>query len=1550
MNYSSSVPPNDRQSHTNAMTVALISENGAFQTMWLPAAMEGRYRFRDDFNSSLPLYIESDGNQWVAYAEKGAFFQTAGAVEQESLPLADQLIAQISFQGREYAMYTEINRPGDNVFLPYYLEERLDYVIGRSPDSQLCYPNGTVSRKHAVLHWDRDAWSIIDCDSTNGTYVNGRRVRQARLANGDIIYIMGMYVLAGSGFVSINNANDRVRVNTPRIRRIYGENDVFFPPYPADRRAKDLFDRQPRKKIALEPDPIEIESPPMPLTANKIPLLLRMGTPMVMGGRALVTGNLVMTLTSLVFPALTQGLTEKDRKEYEAKRLLVYRDYLAGKEQELLQEKSEEEDLLDECYPDLSSVLGFAKIKDRLWERRNIDEDFLNLRVGTGQLPLIAERRFQDRGFELEPDILQDEMYALAERPIFLENVPIMFSLKTDYITGVLGFSKGSVDLLRNLVMQLVLTHSYDEVKLVLLAGETYRSDFDFIRYLPHNWDNERSIRFFAVTRSDALQISEYLSKEIEGMLDKDQRKALKRDQAAYVVLALSKELFDCVESLKGILSEGEYAGVSVVAAFDGIPKECSRIIDLRARPKLVALASAGQDDQQFDLDDCDKTAAHSAMREIMGLKLMIGSHAYALPNMVTFLEMFGAGRVEHLNPLRRWAENNPVKSLSVPIGVGTDGRLFFLDLHETRQGPHGLVAGMTGSGKSEFLITYILSMAVNFSPDEVAFILIDYKGGGLADAFENKDRGIHLPHLVGTITNLDGASIDRSLMSIKSELTRRQTIFKDTKQRMGEGTLDIYDYQKLYRNKKVDEPLPHLFIISDEFAELKQQQPMFMDELISAARIGRSLGVHLILATQKPGGVVNDQIWSNTKFRACLRVQDRGDSMEMLKRPEAAELKHTGRFYLQVGYNEYFAMGQSAWCGADYVPQDQVVEERDDSVQFLDNAGQPVLSVKPETARQNAESRQIVAIVNYLSDLAKREHIQPRSLWTEPLSDKIELSTMLEEFPKPKAGITAIVGTVDDPELQRQFPLYINLLDFHNMLLAGFAGSGKSSFVRTVLYSLVSWYTPEDLNYYIVDLSDGALGGYSNLPHCGAYLTQKETASMGRLMELIKGIITQRKALFAEAEVSSFETYRKFQAVPLILFIIDGYTKMKNVEGGESFFLKLPEYLREGASYGIRFLVTCNHLPEVGYQAVQEFDGRISLQAKDRYEHADILGVRCTVSPPDVRGRGMCVQEGRPLIYQAAMLDCNEDDQRQVSLLRDRLQRIAERDRNAASAVRLPMIDDKQPYEDFCESFQRERIPLGYAARDMKPVAIPFQQLYSMSFYFGNPKGVRPVFQNLLTAAGHNGMETIVVRREVDSVFDGMDSGHARLLESTAGGLTALAETLMAEFKARVVYRDEYSVQQGIPLTQKGRARKAAKYIRAHSRSILVVIERFADFCAVKEVTDDTDLRGQFMFYFSGLQGYNIYFAAGFYPNDEAIVNHPLLPLYNPDEFILLSGGRYDKTVIRDVPYQIKKAEGVDPEYNRFLMKYENNFHPLIMPCGEMQEDVIDPDTAPIL
>ena len=415
---------------------------------------------------------------------------------------------------------------------------------------------------------------------------------------------------------------------------------------------------------------------------------------------------------------------------------------------------------------------------------------------------------------------------------------------------------------------------------------------------------------------------------------------------------------------------------MSVVTAFEVALKESRKLIQVRKSGEIkegvvIDLFADETKDKRFEVESCDSKIVESSLMSLAGVRLKNGGEEFQLPGTYSFLQMFNAGKVEYLNPLTRWNENNPTKTLSTPVGIGTDGELFYLDLHQKRQGPHGLIAGMTGSGKSEFIITYILSMAVNYSPDEVAFVLIDYKGGGLASAFEDPERGIHLPHVVGTITNLDGAAIQRSMVSINSELKRRQAVFNEAKSRNNTGSMDIYEYQKLYRAKKVDEPMPHLFLISDEFAELKSQQPEFMSELISTARIGRSLGVHLILATQKPTGVVNDQIWSNTRFRVCMKVQNRNDSMEMLKRPEGADIRETGRFYLQVGYNEYFALGQSAWAGADYLPSDAVMQQKDESVEFLDDAGQVIVKVSPKKEKSKSDVKQLVAIVKYLSDLA---------------------------------------------------------------------------------------------------------------------------------------------------------------------------------------------------------------------------------------------------------------------------------------------------------------------------------------------------------------------------------------------------------------------------------------------------------------------------------------------------------------------------------------------------------------------------------------------------
>lgn len=281
------------------------------------------------------------------------------------------------------------------------------------------------------------------------------------------------------------------------------------------------------------------------------------------------------------------------------------------------------------------------------------------------------------------------------------------------------------------------------------------------------------------------------------------------------------------------------------------LPLWCSRIITLDSHCSGVMVSSGDRDRvERFTYDPIDDVQLLEAAKKLSPVYCEEISLENALTKNITLFEMLNILGVDDIDLKRNWAQAEIYKTMAAPLGVKTKDEIVYLDLHEKAHGPHGLVAGTTGSGKSEILQTYILSMAILYHPYEVGFVVIDFKGGGMVNQFKN------LPHLIGAITNIDGKEINRSLMSIKAELENRQRIFAES------NVNNISNYIKLYKAGKANIPIPHLIIVVDEFAELKAEQPEFMKELISAARIGRSLGVHLILATQKPAGQVNEQIW----------------------------------------------------------------------------------------------------------------------------------------------------------------------------------------------------------------------------------------------------------------------------------------------------------------------------------------------------------------------------------------------------------------------------------------------------------------------------------------------------------------------------------------------------------------------------------------------------------------------------------------------------------------------------------------------------------------
>ncbi|MDE5757985.1 MAG: AAA family ATPase, partial [Allobaculum sp.] len=364
-----------------------------------------------------------------------------------------------------------------------------------------------------------------------------------------------------------------------------------------------------------------------------------------------------------------------------------------------------------------------------------------------------------------------------------------------------------------------------------------------------------------------------------------------------------------------------------------------------------------------------------------------------------------------------------------------------------------GLVAGTTGSGKSEFLQALILSLASHYSPNEIGFVLIDFKGGDMARPFTAKKERSALPHLSATISNLSGNILQRALISLQAEINKREDLFNQTAKEIGIDKIDINSYHRYFKEGRIKEPLPHLVIVIDEFAQLKTKNEEFLDQLKDIAQVGRSLGIHLILATQKPDGIVDPQILSNSRFRICLKVAQRDDSMAVINRPDAARIKTPGRFYLQVGFDELFEQIQAGYTGSLYRPTPQFISEEELTLQVIDDTATPIYQAKLNLTTETSEVTEMERIVNAMSTLGDRLNLKVKPLWMDLLKERIDLA----QVPVNQKGLaTASIGLVDLINTQEQRPWQHDFIKDGSLILYGQPRSGKTTAIQNILYSMI--------------------------------------------------------------------------------------------------------------------------------------------------------------------------------------------------------------------------------------------------------------------------------------------------------------------------------------------------------------------------------------------------------------------------------------------------------------------------------------------------------------
>ncbi|HCS40070.1 MAG TPA: hypothetical protein DIW44_10870 [Anaerolineaceae bacterium] len=965
----------------------------------------------------------------------------------------------------------------------------------------------------------------------------------------------------------------------------------------------------------------------------------------------------------------------------------------------------------------------------RLWERRPKDHDFLFLRLGISTRQSTVVYKISENEKIASP--LMREAMRLAEDSRLLYNVPVTIPvfMQTDesekkkveaktkdiesenaqtqeakgisirHSIGITGSSEEKVHAyLQTMLIDYATFQSPQDTMLYVAGTSETRQSWRWAYALPHCKQSDKTETLIFEEDEKPLEneadrmrlfwknLRTILERRRMRLQDKENSSEVKLPFLLVVVdITTQAQDWSCLHDLEGeaaistILMDGQMLGAAIIFLVPDrskVPSRCSAVIEVDEDPldnesAVFRYAETGFNSVLY-LGKTKLVSSQKIAREFSrSLELVDVRRGYgsSLASTVTLTEMMSLSTLDEFQQMaaENWKRSMDPKIadwLFAPIGLLSGNEPRVLTFSAKADGVHGIVAGSTGSGKSELLMTMILGLALNFDPNVLNFVLIDYKGGSAFDPFKK------LPHSVDIVSNLDQSATARVFTSIIAELDRRQRLNTYT------NSKDIVHYRRKGLNLEPERPpYPHLFIIIDEFAEMISGNAEYKAQLESITRLGRALGVTLILAAQRPVGVT-DQMRANIKFRICLRVETPDDSREVLRRSDAAFLPPgiPGRGYLQIG-NENIELIQTAWSGADYKgPQEENVTP---NVIWLDRP-------RKSSGQKKAEPPKLCdVLVEMMDSLAQKESRPQWRPWPQFLpkqtgSNTLSLQTPLdtayindtdmdllrsansdkimgmalnekavtfwdEDFKWEgadwgKTAMRPLIGLVDNPYQASQKPLKIDFPNGHAVVFSA-SGRGKTTFLQTTIASLALTHSPDELHIYILDFGGRAMSIMGDLPHVGAVITAEEEERVKRALRKISDIIDRRQVLFSEAKSNNLESYNLShpdKPLPAILVVIDNFAEFKEYyEGLMDPFISL---VRESRAYGVHFLISAdlpNSLSGKLYNLITE---RFTLKLSDPSEYADIVGRGVPADLSGVPGRGYVRIGNMPLEFQTAL------------------------------------------------------------------------------------------------------------------------------------------------------------------------------------------------------------------------------------------------------------------------------------------------------------------------
>lgn len=1153
----------------------------------------------------------------------------------------------------------------------YSLAGMREIQIGRSQQSDIILHDESASRAHALLTCSSGIYTLSDLNSTNGTFVNGRRIKKTYLHDGDMFRIAGSYFLI---------ERDQLYWSSHPIRSVH---------------AAEAFKPAPQMQVMPETEEISIVRPQQKIGKPEINwlsvLLPTFLSALVLGGVSMIGGSsyglmmLPLQLVGVVMSVINHRSQTKKAVTAEGSRQEKYEAYLNDVTKTLQKAHDKQLAALQRENPSAATCVEILKNRTpELWSRNPKNENFYAVRLGTGDVAATVCAQFAADPFSGNEDPLQTRAAKLADQSKLLSDAPVILQGQKKCVVGIVGERKLTDQMQQDLIIQLsTLCTSADLRFAAFVPGKSWH----WLRWLPHMQMPKQPGYMLVIGDNNADEVARALRESIE-----------KTDEGQptpnYCVFIPEGGSFD--HTLLKLAADSIRFFISCRSIAE-LPKECTTILELHEDTCVFYNSNDAQTKQIFRMDAENTIDCGAFARTLAGIRREDDQAGGKIPDSITFMDGYGLRRAEDWNIQKAWSSARPERALAVPIGVDEYGKTFLFDVLDGKDGVHGLVGGTAGSGKSEMLQTWILSMAMHFSPQDVSFVIVDFKGSGLLTPFSK------LPHLAGTISNLD-KDVKRNADSLRHEIERRESLFKKY------GAINFADYRRMERTNPEMEHLALLIVVIDEFAELKKMFPYFSDVVVkSGYPVGRALSIYFTLATQQPESVTELDIKKNIHYKWLLKVPDAGTSKAEIGVPDAAHLSNPGRAFIFVdnpAKAKELTLVQSFWSGAKYRPGAFLTQQQ---LAFVDLTGQRIYAKINEDAADTESITQIEKLVGYIRQYADENHIpDAQQIWLEKLPDRFSLTQMQLERTD---GLCPVIGRIDDPKNQAQYPLCVDFTGSGHMVVYGAPVTGKTTFLQTLMMALVTQYTPEEAQIYAMDFGSYGLRSFAEFPHVGGIADAEEDEKLKRLAKLLTQEQARRKKLFASLGIGSIRSYRQMERLeqlkplPELVLIVDNFrTALELYPELEEFFLNL---VQKGANFGLYLAASVagsNALPMKFNDSIKTV---FTLRQTDQSKYSDLVGKTGGLYPEEHVGRGL-VKGVPPLEFQVALPTDGENDA-EITVHIKQLAAKQRRTWNGLCAAPIPIMPDKITADEI----MTDQIALGLFKDTIEPAAYDENQQF---------------------------------------------------------------------------------------------------------------------------------------------------------------------------------------------------------------------------------------------